>query len=246
MLLNHKDKILTADQTGNSKLHKLLKHNLFHKSSSLISSLPQALGAGMLLGLSIAAPPGPVSAAIAQRIAMKRSWVPGIVVGLGAMTADAVYLLITYLGWTSVVSQNKDVTGWIYLVGSIVLFLYAALMVLRQLRGRTGNMIDERADIASKKKESSFSYIIGLTMGFSNPYQIAWWLTVGLASISYFGQTVIVGFFGGIVLWLFILCSGLHYGSSKFRNFETVVLYGSSLVLFGFAVWFLYSALLVI
>lgn len=196
-----------------------------------------------MLGLSIAAPPGPVSAAIAQRIAMKRSWVPGLVIGLGAMTADGVYLLITYLGWTSVVSQNKGVTGWIYLSGSLVLFLYAG-MILKQFRGRTRKQVT--ADVANKKRESSYSYVIGLTMGFSNPFQIAWWLTVGLASISYFGSIVIIGFFGGILLWLFILSGGLHYGANKYSNFEAVVLYGSSVALFGFAVWFLYNAVLVI
>ncbi len=210
----------------------------------LISSILRALGAGVLLGLSIAAPPGPVSAMIAQRIAIKRSWIPGLVIGLGAMTADGVYLLITYLGWTSLVSQNRGVTGWVYLVGSLVLFLYASLMILRHFRNRA-KQVDSKPQVASKK-ESTFSYVIGLTMGFSNPFQIAWWLTVGLASISYFGSTVIIGFFGGIVLWLFILSGGLHYGANRYSSFEAIVLYGSSLALFGFAVWFLYSAILVI
>jgi threonine/homoserine/homoserine lactone efflux protein len=173
---------------------------------------------------------------------MKKSWVPGLAVGLGATTADAFYLLITYLGWTGIASRSNGVTGWIYLVGSLVLFVYGSLMVLRQVRNRAKNTINAKPDVA-KKKAGGFSYFIGLSLGFSNPYQIAWWLTVGLASISYFGSIVIIGFFGGIILWLFIFSGGLHYGASRYSNVETVVLYGSSLVLFGFAAWFLYHAI---
>ena len=159
------------------------------------------------------------------------------------MTADAVYLLITYLGWTSVVSHNKDIRGWVYLLGSFVLFLYASLMISRQFRSRKRGAVDASP---GAKNQGSFSYIIGLTMGFSNPFQIAWWLTVGLASISFFGSVVIIGFFGGILLWLFTLSGGLHYGANKYSNFGAVVLYGSSLTLFGFAIWFLYNSILVI
>lgn len=210
----------------------------------MIASSLQGLGAGILLGLSIAAPPGPVSAAIAQRVTIKKSWIPGVVMGLGAMTADAVYLLITYLGWTNVVSQSKGVTGWVYLIGALVLFLYGSLMILRQVRKRSN--ADRGKVGATRRNEGRLSYFIGLSLGFSNPYQIAWWLTVGLASISFFGSIVIIGFFAGIILWLFILSGGLHYGANRYPNFEVVVLYGSSVVLFGFAIWFLYNAIQVI
>ena len=121
------------------------------------TSLLQGLGAGILLGLSIAAPPGPISAAIAQRVAIKRSWVPGLVIGLGAMTADGVYLLKTYLGWTGKVSQNKGITGWVYLLGGLVLLLYASFMILKKVRTKN---VDTKTNIANKK-ESSFSYMIG-------------------------------------------------------------------------------------
>lgn len=209
-------------------------------------SLLQGLGAGILLGISIAAPPGPVSAMIARRVAMRRSWSAGVAVGLGAMTADAVYLLVTYIGWTKVVSQKISLTGWVYLVSSIVLFLYASWMLVRNVQSRRRETFDRHVDTAGKDNEGSYSYIIGLTMGFSNPYQIAWWLTVGLASISYFGAIVIIGFFGGIVIWLFIISGSLHYGVTKYRNLESAVLYGSSLVLFGFAIWFLFTAVIVL
>jgi len=50
--------------------------------------------AGMALGLSIAAPPGPVNAMIAFQ--STRSPLRGFLVGLGAMTSDATFLFITY------------------------------------------------------------------------------------------------------------------------------------------------------
>ncbi len=56
-----------------------------------------SLVAGIALGLSLGVPPGPVNAAIAAAAA-RRSYVDGIKIGLGAMTADATYLVLTLIG----------------------------------------------------------------------------------------------------------------------------------------------------
>jgi threonine/homoserine/homoserine lactone efflux protein len=56
-----------------------------------------SLIAGILIGLSLAVPPGPINAIIAAE-SVKKSYLDGIKVGLGAMTADATYLAITLVG----------------------------------------------------------------------------------------------------------------------------------------------------
>jgi threonine/homoserine/homoserine lactone efflux protein len=207
-----------------------------------LSSYPifQGLFAGLVLGLSLAAPPGPINATMAQRVSLRKTWIAGFAVGLGAMTTDGIYLAITYLGWADVISVIKGAIGWVYLVGGCVMMLFAALMVV-QYRRRSRNTNDEKIQV--KTRGAHFSYILGLSMGISNPFSIAWWLSVGLASISSFGPVVVVGFFAGITIWLAIFNAVLKLGSLRFENFELIALYVSAAVLFSFGLYFLYGAI---
>jgi threonine/homoserine/homoserine lactone efflux protein len=200
----------------------------------------QGLFAGLVLGLSLAAPPGPINATMAQRVSLRKTWIAGFAVGLGAMTSDGVYLAITYLGWADVISVIKGAIGWVYLIGGCVMMIFASFMIL-QYRRRSKNANHEKQQV--KTKGTHFSYLLGLSMGFSNPFSIAWWLSVGLASISSFGPVVVVGFFTGILLWLVIFNAILKLGSLRIANFELIALYISAAVLFGFGLYFLYGAI---
>jgi threonine/homoserine/homoserine lactone efflux protein len=204
-------------------------------SLSFLSSLI----VGIFLGFSIAAPPGPINATIANEIAAKKSWWAGFSLGLGAMTADGVFLVLTYLGWTELIVGIGGLTFWIYLVGGLVLILYAVLILRRsktKLRKNEGFLDTEK----QVRRAGKISFITGLSMGLSNPYQIAWWLTVGLAAISSFGAIVALGFFLGIVSENLIFTKALSLGFSRIRRFENVTLYATSIVLIGFGVWFVY------
>ncbi|MHB8566218.1 MAG: LysE family translocator [Nitrososphaerales archaeon] len=205
----------------------------------MFPSILQSLAAGIILGISIAAPPGPISAIMAHQVISKKSWSAGYAVGLGATTADAIFLLLTYLGWTGFVAHSKALIFWIYLAGGLLMVIYA-LMMLSKHRSSSG--IAKKVE-GARPRVQRLPYFIGLSMGLTNPYQIAWWLTVGIASISSFGENVVIGFFAGIIIWISLYTTGLKLGVLKFRGFEVVVLIASALVLFGFGIWFLYSAL---
>ena len=206
----------------------------------------QGLFAGLVLGLSLAAPPGPINATMAQRVSFKKTWIAGFAVGLGAATSDGIYLAITYLGWTDLISLIKGAIGWVYLIGGGVMMLFALLMIVQNHRRRSknGNTDEKLKQQQIGTRGSRFSYVLGLTMGITNPFSIAWWLSVGLASISSFGPVVVVGFFAGIILWLVTFNAVLKLGSLRIANFELVALYASAAVLFGFGAWFLYNAVL--
>ena len=152
--------------------------------------------------------------------------------GLGATTSDAIFLVITFLGWTGIVARNPTLTFWIYLIGACILILYATLMILS--RRRNGSRMNEA--------DRRWPYFIGLSIGLTNPFQIAWWLSVGIASISSFGEYVVIGFFAGIFIWISFYTTALKYGVLRFKGFEKLVLILSAIVLLGFAAWFLYSA----
>ena len=96
-----------------------------------------------MLGFSIAVPPGPVNATTAQKIGSGKSWLSGFSVGCGAMTADAIFLLLTYLGWTRIISGNPSSTSWSYLAGGVIMTVFGALTILglRKKHGRSSHMV---------------------------------------------------------------------------------------------------------
>jgi threonine/homoserine/homoserine lactone efflux protein len=181
----------------------------------------QSIAFGMSLGLSLAVPPGPVNAVIATEGAEKAY--KGTLVGLGALTADALFLVLTLtLGAWLPAWARKPLT----LVGGGV-FVLLAILVLRSH--------------ASAGRPAHMQYLAGLTMGLTNPFQIAWWLTAGLTLITSFGLPVAVGFFAGIVLWITTFPQAVHRGVLAFGGrFLAGVKILSGGLLAAYGIWFIY------
>lgn len=165
-------------------------------------NLLYAIVVGIGLGLSLAAPPGPMNALMARE-STKSRW-HGTAVGAGAMTADAVLLVITFF-FSKVIP--KFIINYFYLAGAIIL-LYMAYGTLK-----------------AKVKQSSMhaNYFLGLGIGISNPFQIAWWLTAGLFLITNISIGSIVGLFIGILIWIFSFPYLIHktkrYYEAKWVNY---------------------------
>ncbi|MGC8568879.1 MAG: LysE family transporter [Nitrososphaeria archaeon] len=138
----------------------------------------------IIFGLSMAAPPGPVNALIA--LESVKGWTRGTLIGAGAMTADFIFFILTLV-------LRQLVPGWavkyFYLVGGVYV-MYIAVAV--------------RAGRSRYSARNTGSYIVGLVMGLSNPYQISWWLTFGVAMVSRFGAGGGAGFFAGILIWILV------------------------------------------
>jgi threonine/homoserine/homoserine lactone efflux protein len=95
------------------------------------------------------------------------------------------------------------------------------------------------------------AFVLALT----NPYQIAWWLTGGVAlldpgSVEVFGYGLpatngaltVAGFFGGILLWITGFPATLVAAGRRLVRFRAVVAYGSAAVLGWFGLVFLWTA----
>jgi threonine/homoserine/homoserine lactone efflux protein len=181
----------------------------------------QTFALGFTLGLSLAVPPGPVNAVIASEGAVKAT--RGTLVGLGAMTADATFMVLTLVvgNWLPE-SARRPLT----LVGGMV-FVAMGVLVLRSS--------------SSGRRASGTQYLTGLTMGLTNPFQIAWWLTAGLTLVTAFGPLVVAGFFSGIVVWIIAFPLALRkgvvaFGSKVIEIIKTI----SAGVLFAYGIWFFY------
>jgi threonine/homoserine/homoserine lactone efflux protein len=208
-----------------------------------VLSAAVSLLAGALLGLSLAAPPGPMNAVIAEE-SVNRSWRSGFAAGVGAMTADACFFVLALAGLVTFIRDAPAVRGVMVGAGGI-LMLYFAYGAVRS----AGSFSEtEAADDAAGFRKA---FILALT----NPYQITWWLTAGVGlltpgEIDAFGLSLpatsgtltIVGFFAGILLWITGFPAGLRAAGDRVDALGTGIAYVSAIVLVYFGITFLGDA----
>jgi len=90
---------------------------------------------GLVLGLSLAVPPGPMNALIASE-ALK-SPMHGTAVGAGAMSADATLMVITYFLYQLI----KPYSRYMYFIGGGVMVYLALLMLKSRTNTRATGLV---------------------------------------------------------------------------------------------------------
>lgn len=186
-----------------------------------MTGLTEDLGIGIVLGFSLVVPPGPMNAWIAAVAA--RSYRAGVVTGLGAMTADGILAAAVYL--LEQVVDLHSVVRYVYPIGAAVMgFLGARL--LRRRAGADRNVGDELA------------FARALLVGLSNPFQVVWWLTAGVAFAYLGGAVLLLGLFGAIVVWILCFPGAIRAGARRLAPFEYGVQLVSGGILLVFAAYF--------
>ena len=184
------------------------------------------LGFGLLLGFSLTIPPGPMNAFIASQSI--RSFRGGVAAGCGAMSADLVLGVIVY-GLHASVDLASEIR-WIYLLGAGVM-VYLGLGLLR---GSSAPPVPETRGLRT--------YTKALGLGVSNPFQIIWWLTVGLAFAYLGGALLFVGLFAAIAVWITLFPWAVHRGTEHRPDVARAVLLVSGALIFVFAAYFVLLA----
>jgi len=205
-------------------------------TASLVS-----LVVGGALAFSLVAPPGPMNALIADETAA-RGWFAGFRSGLGAFASDTVFCALALSGAVTV-AGSPTVRSVAAMVGGVFMF-YLAYDALRDARARTPT--------------ESRGFTKALVLGLTNPYQIGWWLTAGVAlvhpaPVEVLGSTfvaggveVFIGFFGGILLWITVFPAALVRAEARLESLEKQVGYASAAVLIAFGFVFVYYAVTLI
>ncbi len=176
---------------------------------------------GAALGVSLAMPPGPMNAWIAAVAA--RSYRAGVLTGLGAMTADAILGALVFA-----LDRSVDLSAavrLIYLPGAAVM-LFLGVRLLR------------RPASAPPSPPPGGAYARAVLLGLSNPFQVLWWLTAGVAFAYLGGAVLFVGLFGAIALWVVGFPAAIQAGARRWPSFENAVRLASGAVLVGFAAYF--------
>src|SRR5690606_8887588 len=123
----------------------------------------------IFLGLSLSAPIGPINAAQLDAGIKKGFWHSWLL-GLGAMTADIVYMLMVYMGIVHFINI-PFMQAFLWLFGSFVL-IYTGVESLMGI---------EQVAEESKRKTGDTrlkSFISGFLLSLSNPLTILFWLGI--------------------------------------------------------------------
>jgi threonine/homoserine/homoserine lactone efflux protein len=183
---------------------------------------------GLLLGFTLTAPPGPMNALIASQAV--RSFRRGVVTGLGAMSADAILAVVVFA-----LSASVDVAKFvrpIYLLGCAVMGYFGY------------RLLAPHPAAAPPPVSTVRTYSTALLIGVSNPFQILWWLTAGLAFAYVGGAVLFAGLFGAIAVWIVVFPYAFSSGARRSPSVERWVTFGSGLIMVGFAAYFAFLAVI--
>jgi len=168
---------------------------------------------GLVIGFSIAAPVGPIGVLCIRRT-LAEGRVAGLLSGLGAATADAVYGVIAAFGLTYVSGMLIGYQTWIRLVGG----LFLCYLGLRTYLSRPA----EGAAYAEGEGLLG-AYVSTLFLTLTNPMTILAFtavfagLGIGSATGGYRAAALLVlGVFSGSAAWWLILSGGVSLFRSKF------------------------------
>ncbi|MCM1522185.1 MAG: LysE family transporter [Muribaculaceae bacterium] len=89
--------------------------------------LPAIIFRGVLIGLLVSAPMGPIGMLVIQRTLNRGRW-PAFFTGVGAGLSDLIYCLLTGLGLSFVTDFIETHQSLLQLIGSIVLAVYAGYL----------------------------------------------------------------------------------------------------------------------
>lgn len=209
-------------------------------------------GIGVLFGLALAVPPGPINAIIAEETLLG-SFRDGVKSGAGAMSADLSFFVLAVLGVGAFVLERPLLQAGMIGIGGVLMLVFG-FSALREALGR--------AEWRTEAPASSRGFWKTFVLSITNPYQLAFWLTVGVALIrpdrlelgAYLPvareivvetghPTLFVGFFTGIAIWIVSFPAALRILGDRIDRFAPAVAAISALVLLGFGGWFLIDSL---
>lgn len=170
---------------------------------------------GLILGFAIAAPVGPIGLLCIQRT-LNNGRIAGLVSGLGAATADAIYGAIAAFGLSLITAFLVQQQLWLGLAGGLFLCYLGVRTVLAP-------PAQNAAAVQSSGLLGAYSSTLVLTL--TNPMTILSFVAIfagaGLAASS--GDSLaalllVAGVFAGSAAWWLLLSGGV----SLLRGFVTV------------------------
>jgi threonine/homoserine/homoserine lactone efflux protein len=169
---------------------------------------------GLLAGLAIAAPVGPVNVLCISRT-LRKGWKAGLASGLGAATADALYGAIAGFSINFIIQLLIREEFWIRLIGGSFLIVVGLLYYFK----RAGSL---EAQETGSAKQSDF--VSTLLLNLTNPTTVLSFLAV-LAALRasqpkswWLDWLLVLGIFCGSLFWWIVLVAIVNRFRSRFND----------------------------
>ena len=186
---------------------------------------------GILLGLGVSVPIGPINVLI-MSYALK-SYLKALCLGLGAMSADAFFLLLSAFGVSKLL--NSPIIFKILAIFGACFLIYMAFEIFKSAK----NEIKPQKANSDKFGSYGAIYIKGLLLNLLNPYVIMFWLSVSTttAKIGDSFTVVLTGLVLGIFSWISLFPLFI-YKNRKFvsQKVAMYLAYISAFILLFFAI----------
>lgn len=166
----------------------------------------ELFGRGLIIGFAIAAPVGPIGLLCIQRT-LAQGFGTGLVTGLGAATADALYGLVAALGLTAVSTFLTGQRLWLGLIGGLFL-CYLGVRTLLALPA------EQAADVQNGSHRWG-AYMSTVLLTITNPMTIFSFMAVfaglGLGGVEssrgsgWNAAILVLGVFVGSAAWWLLL-----------------------------------------
>ncbi|MFJ7728198.1 LysE family translocator [Neobacillus sp. NPDC097160] len=191
----------------------------------------------ILLGLSLAAPIGPINAAQIDR-GIRNGFMHSWLIGVGAVVADGIYMLIVYIGVVQFL-ETAFMQTFLWFFGCFVL-MYTGVETFM-------NAGKIHLEYARSKEPLIKSFFSGFLMSISNPLTILFWLgiygSVLAKTAAVYDTSQLVLYSSAIFIGLLVWDIAMAGVASSSRNYLTSHwLVGISLLsglsLIGFGIYF--------
>ncbi len=185
--------------------------------------------AGVLLGLSLAAPPGPVTA-IMVSVSLHGRVRQAFLTACGAISADLCWLTLSVVGVLTIFHDHPRWLGYLGLAGAALLLWMA-----------WGAWLSARRGIRDSHTPGSWK--LGFFTVLTSPISLAWWLANGAFLYSSWGLPGIAGMVVSLILYSVLFCRAFRWLGTRVAKVALGVAYASVLVLAGFGLYVGYTSL---
>ncbi|MBM6619601.1 LysE family transporter [Bacillus suaedaesalsae] len=196
----------------------------------------------VLLGITLAAPIGPVNSVRLDK-GLKNGFWHAWVVGLGSMIADAIFMALVYFGIVHFL-DSPPIQVFLWLFGGFILIYSGVESIL------TANQI--KLHHIRSKDSMLKCFLTGFIMSISSPLSILFWLgiygsvlaktaaTYGTGELILYSSMIFVG----LAIWDIFVAS-LTSGFRKFLNLKSIIIISiiSGLSLIAFGLYFGYQGI---
>ena len=196
----------------------------------------------IILGISLAAIPGPIFFEVVRRTLTKGFW-PGALLSVGEFIANFTILMLTFFGIYNFL-----------LIKSVKLFLFIAGGIMLIWLGYNSFRMTQEKIVDSSKKEVSArnSVAVGFSLAMASPLAIAVWISIGGAYLVQYTSRLIafinialLAF--GVMLFFFALAGIIHF-TRKRISAKHILLFSKlfGIVLACYGLYFIYQSIMLI